>query len=154
MIQITGGCFIDSSKLSLKAVLLNNGRLIPLIPIGHSIHMKETYANVKLLLELLKYEDRKWQICGDFKVIALLIGIQLWYTKQILLFSVFVGQIDRESHYIQDKWPSRNLKSGERNVPNDPLVNPNDILFPSLHIKLELMKNFLKSINKDGEAFQ
>ncbi|GFR22344.1 uncharacterized protein TNCT_690071 [Trichonephila clavata] len=38
--------FIDSSKLSLKAVLLHNGNLLPSIPIGHSVLVKETYANV------------------------------------------------------------------------------------------------------------
>ncbi|GFW63163.1 uncharacterized protein TNCV_581031 [Trichonephila clavipes] len=60
---------------------------------------------------------------------------------------------DRKSHYTPDKWPSGNLHSGERHAPNDPLVNPNDILLPPPHIKLELMKNFVKSINKDGDAF-
>ena len=54
----------------------------------------------------------------------------------------------------KDKYSSRNLKSGERNVPNEPLVNPNESLLPPLHIELGLMKNFVKSMNKDGEAFQ
>ncbi|GFT46791.1 hypothetical protein TNCV_1317251 [Trichonephila clavipes] len=35
--------FIDFSKLSLKAVLLHNGNILPSIPIGH-------------------YEDHKWQM--------------------------------------------------------------------------------------------
>jgi hypothetical protein len=30
--------FIDLSKLSLKAVLLHNGNILPSIPIGHSVH--------------------------------------------------------------------------------------------------------------------
>jgi len=32
--------FIDSSKLSLKAVLLHNGNQHPSIPVGHGVHMK------------------------------------------------------------------------------------------------------------------
>ena len=32
--------FIDSSKLSLKAVLLHNGNKFPSVPIAHSFHMK------------------------------------------------------------------------------------------------------------------
>jgi len=32
--------FIDSSKLSLKAVLLHNGNQHPSIPVGHAAHMK------------------------------------------------------------------------------------------------------------------
>ncbi|GFY79637.1 uncharacterized protein TNIN_112911 [Trichonephila inaurata madagascariensis] len=65
------------------------------------------------------------------------------------------GTVEIENRITyKNKWLSRNLKSGERNVPNNPLVNPNDILLLRLHIKLKLMKNFVKSINKDGEAFQ
>jgi len=32
--------FIDSSKLSLKAVLLHNDNTLPSIPVGHSVHNK------------------------------------------------------------------------------------------------------------------
>jgi hypothetical protein len=35
--------FIDSSKLSLKAVLLHNGNQHLSIPVGHAVQMKETY---------------------------------------------------------------------------------------------------------------
>ena len=34
--------FIDSSKLSLKAVLLHNGNTLPSIPVGHTAHNKES----------------------------------------------------------------------------------------------------------------
>ena len=37
--------FIDSSKRSLKCVLLHNGNKLASIPIGHSVQMKETYEN-------------------------------------------------------------------------------------------------------------
>ena len=57
--------FIDSSKLSLKKVLLHNNKLLLFIPIRHSIKVKETNANVKLLVALIKYEYHKWPICGD-----------------------------------------------------------------------------------------
>ncbi|GBO34590.1 hypothetical protein AVEN_50030-1 [Araneus ventricosus] len=35
--------FIDASKLSLKAVLLNNRNELPSIPVAHAVYMKETY---------------------------------------------------------------------------------------------------------------
>jgi len=38
---------IDSLKLSLKAVLLHNGNQHPSIPVGHAVHMKESYENLK-----------------------------------------------------------------------------------------------------------
>ena len=42
--------FIDSSKTSLKAVLLHNGNIKPSIPIGYSILRKETYNTMKIFL--------------------------------------------------------------------------------------------------------
>ena len=59
--------FIDSSKLSLKAVLLHNGNTLPSISVGHSVHKKESYENMKILLEAINYDKFKWQICGDLK---------------------------------------------------------------------------------------
>jgi len=43
--------FIESSKLSLKAVLLHTGNTLPSIPVGHSVHNKESYENMKILME-------------------------------------------------------------------------------------------------------
>ena len=39
--------FIDSSKRSLKCVLLHNGNEFGSIPIAHSTKAKETYESVK-----------------------------------------------------------------------------------------------------------
>jgi arabinogalactan endo-1,4-beta-galactosidase len=38
--------FIDSSKSSLKAVLLHNGNVLPSIPVGYAVSMKESYDNM------------------------------------------------------------------------------------------------------------
>ena len=46
--------FIDSSKLSLKALLLHNGKRLASNFIGHTVHMKETYANMTALLDSIK----------------------------------------------------------------------------------------------------
>ena len=51
-------------------------------------------------------------------------------------------------------WPHRqSLQPGMKNVQNNPLVDPQKVLLPPLHIKLGLMKNFVKAINKNGTAF-
>jgi len=62
--------------LSRKAVLLHNGNAPPSIPVGHSVHNKESYENTKILMEAINYDKFKGQICGDLKVIALLLGLQ------------------------------------------------------------------------------
>ena len=47
--------FINSSKTSLKAVLLHNGNIKLSILVGYSILRKETYNTRKILLDLLEY---------------------------------------------------------------------------------------------------
>ena len=42
----------------------------------------------------------------------------------------------------------------EQNFINNPLIDRSKIILPPLHIKLGLVKNFVKSMNKDGEEFK
>jgi len=132
--------FIDSSKLSLKAVFLHNANQHPSIPVGHADHMKETYENLKQLLRKLEYSNYGWHICGDLKVVSLLMGLQLGCTK----YCCFVCEWDRGAntfHYLKTHWPQRNsLEVGEKNVPHPALAEWHKILLPPLHIKFGLMK--------------
>ena len=48
--------FTDSSKLSLKAVPLHNGNTLHSIPVGHSVHNKESYENVNILMDVISYD--------------------------------------------------------------------------------------------------
>jgi len=48
--------FVDSWKLGLKAVLLHNGNRLPSIPVAHVVHVKETYDNLKQLLNAIEYK--------------------------------------------------------------------------------------------------
>lgn len=73
--------FIDSSTTSLKAVLLHNGNEYAALPVGHSTELKESYDSFKLLLEKLEYSSHNWLICGDFKMINLIVGLQSGNTK-------------------------------------------------------------------------
>ena len=50
---------IDSSKVSLRMVLLHNGNRFPSVPLAHAANMKESYENMKLLLGKIKYDKFK-----------------------------------------------------------------------------------------------
>ena len=78
--------FIASSKVSLKLVLLHSGNRLPSIPLGHAANMKEIYESIKLLFGKIMYEEFKWKLCGGLKVVALLLGMQLGYTKYCCFF--------------------------------------------------------------------
>ena len=51
--------FVDSSKVSLKVVLLHNGNRFPSVPLAHPVNMKESYESMKLLLGKIKYDEFK-----------------------------------------------------------------------------------------------
>ena len=46
------------------------------------------------------------------------------------------------------------IKADLPNVIDDPIVSRDKIVFPPLHIKLVLMKRFVKALRLDGEYFQ
>jgi hypothetical protein len=73
--------FIDSSKRSLKAVLLHNSNNYNSLPIGHSVHFKESYQNFELVLTKIGHTASEWMICGDLNVLCMLLGQQAGYTK-------------------------------------------------------------------------
>jgi len=59
--------FVDSSKFVLKAVLLHNRNIHPSVPTTHTVHMKETYENMDLLLKAISYSKYGWNLCEDIK---------------------------------------------------------------------------------------
>jgi len=104
-------------------------------------------------MEAINYDKFKWQISADLKVIDLLLGLQQGFTK----YCRFICEWDSRVwslHYSKKVWPARkSLELGIMNVENQPLVEPSKILLPSMHLKLGLMKNFVKATNQEEAAF-
>lgn len=145
--------FIDSSKRSLKCVLLHNGNQYGSIPIGHSTKLTEHYPAIALVLDKIKYAQHQWPICVDLKMVSILLGQQGGYTKYPCFLCLWDSRADAE-HWIRTDWPERSaLVAGEHNVLRAPLVPAEKIVLPPLHIKLGLMKQFVKALNKDGRCF-
>jgi hypothetical protein len=103
--------FTDSSKVSLKAVLLHNGNVLPSVSVAHAFGIKESDDSIKQLLQYIKYDTYKWNICVYLKVIALLLGLQLRYTT----FPCFLREWDirdKAHHYVKRIWPLSGFSSG------------------------------------------
>ena len=130
--------FIDGSKQSLKCVLLHNGNMFGSIPIAHSVIAKETYENIKVVLELISYTEHQWIICVDLKMVCLLLVQQSGYTKYPCLLCLWDSRA-RQEHWVQKEWPIRKeINVGDRNITNVPLVDRRKIIF----------KQFLKALSK------
>ena len=145
--------FIDSSKFSLKAVLLHIGNVYPSVPVAYSKTLKESYDSINIILKFISYEKYKWKLCADFKVIAFLLGLQKGYTK----YSCFICEWDsrpKALHYNKKEWPLRNnFTPGLKNISSMPLIDPRSVIIPPLHLKLGLVKSFIKTICKKSQNF-
>ena len=80
------------------------------------------------LLSAVNYQEHKWLICGGG-----------WsgprapkWVLSVFLFSVSIRQLGCQR---------QDLKLELHNIQSHPLAEPNKILLPSLHIKLEIIKN-------------
>lgn len=146
--------FMDSSVRSLKVILLHNTNTLAPVPIAHSTFLKESYDNIKIVLEKIKYSEHQWRICGDLKIIGIVLGMQSGNIKFPCFLCLFDSR-DRQNHYKKKDWTRRkSLKPGSANVVKKPLVEEKKILLPPLHLKLGLMKQYVRALDKTGDCFQ
>ncbi|GBN65450.1 hypothetical protein AVEN_99133-1 [Araneus ventricosus] len=117
--------------------------------------MKETYETLKHMLSSIEYSKHSWHIRADSKVIAVLVGLQADYTKFFFPFCASGTVGTEKKHYIKKVRPKRQLLiPSVKNEKNEPLSAPEKILLPPFHIKLGLMKNFVKAMDCGGSGFQ
>ena len=59
------------------------------------------------------------------------------------------------SHYAVKVWPPRQSpRIARHNVQHQPLVSSANVITPPLHIKLVLIKNFVKAMGRYGNGFK
>jgi hypothetical protein len=85
-------------------VLLHNGNKFPSVPLGYAANMMESYESMKLFLGKIQYDEFKWKLFGGLKVVALLLGMQLGYTKYSCFVCVW-DSLDKKNHYVNKLWP-------------------------------------------------
>jgi len=89
--------------------------------------MKESYENMKILLDKLKYLDHAWKVCVDIKVLNMLQGQQSGYTKFPCLLCEWDSR-DRKNHWIGRDWPARLSRTpGQKNISNPALVESSKV---------------------------
>ena len=76
-------------------------------------------------------------------------------TKKFPCFLYLWDSRERTEHWIKKNLPvCSELIPGSLNVLAPSLVEHSKILFPSLHIKLDIIKQFVKTLEKDGDCFK
>lgn len=131
-------------------MLLHNTNLKANVPVAFAVQMTESYESMQTILDCISYKEHMWKLCSDLKVVAFLNGLQSGNTK----YPCFKCLWDSRSRdqYSRKEWPLRNATEGEFNVIKSPLVPPEKILLPPLHIKLGLFKSFLKFMQRQNDG--
>ena len=105
------------------------------------------------LLDVFQYPKYSWKIC-DLKVISLILGLQLGYTKY-MCFLCFWHSLDDSNHFSKVQWePREALTTCKFNVKHVPLTGPKNVLLPLLHIILGLMKCSVRAMDHQGSGFK
>lgn len=147
--------FIDGGKNSLKAVLLHITNKYPSIPIAHGDKVAEKYESIGAILKLLQYEEYKWLICADLKIVAILMGLKQGYSKHQCFLCLWEGRKNDLHYDYSHKWPQRyRIQVGIASQEKEPLVRDRSkIILPPLHIKLGVVRNFTKALHRDSVAY-
>lgn len=141
--------FIDSSTESLKGALVHIGNQHPTVPIIYGRYNKEDYDTMKLALQLINYNLYNWKICVDLKMVAILMGVKKCYSKHQCFLCIWEGR-KTEHHYTDFQWAQREgYTVGEYSIDFPPLVDPENVILPPLHIKLGVIRNFIIALLKD-----
>ncbi|GBN46056.1 hypothetical protein AVEN_275543-1 [Araneus ventricosus] len=86
------------------------------------------------------------------------LGNELWssvFVTHSLLWGVHPDILPLDSPLVQSNCqPRSDPKPGDPNILHQPLVDRKNIIFPPLHIKLGLMKQFVKALSIEGDCFK
>jgi len=79
--------------------------------------------------------------------------MQTGYTKNMCFMCLWDTRYKGDQYNKRD-WDSRGpIRLRKNNIVETPLVPIEDILLPPLHIKLEIVKKFIKALDREGDAF-
>lgn len=108
---------------------------------------------MKLILHKLNYDQHKWKICADLKVVGLLLGIKHGNYSYPCYLCLWNSR-SRELHYTDNVWEKRpeELEINEsKSIVSEGLVNGKDIILPELHVRLGIGTQFIKALYADSK---
>ena len=93
-------------------------------------------------------------ICMNLKIMNFLLEEQGGYTKHPCFLCYWNSRV-KDKHWIRDLRPARSsLAPGDKNIIYKPLVDAKKIILPPLHIKLEVMKQYVKALDHNRDCFR
>ena len=100
------------------------------------------YENSSTVAQL----DDKWRLKSDIHIA----GTTKWIYQSTLAFCVFGTAGLAKSTELEEIGPQETSSLQVKKI----LVNPQHVLLPPLHIKLGMMKQLVKALNKEIDCFE
>ena len=142
-------------KKKLESCIAAQENIKPFIPKAHSVYLKESYErrspSGSYSVQCLHMEHLL-----RLKVVGILMGMQGGFTKYCCFLCLWNSLATKE-HYIRRDCPERkSCLTGVANIEKVPLVDTQNIFLPPFHVKLGIIKKFVKAMGKsnfNGFAF-
>jgi hypothetical protein len=116
--------------------------------------MKETCEKLNQLLNKFEYSKYGWHICGDLKVVSLLMGLQLGYMKYCCFF-IRMGQPSKDFALPEERLASEKISEGRREecaTPSTCRMVQNPATAPKHQTRSD--EKLRKSMDRAGSAFK
>ena len=107
-----------------------------------SVHLKE-------LLEKIKYECYSWVVCGDFKIVGFLLGLQDGYTKYSFSHCFWDSRASDQLFFKRAWLASIQLITGRHIVIHEAHVLTGKILLLSFSI---IVRRFIKALGHTSDV--
>ncbi len=146
--------YMDGSRKSFKCLLLHNevdkSKRLPSILVLIGNNVPEKYETIKGALSLLKYDEFKWMVQADLKVINIISGLKMAACKWPCYLCKWNSKATKE-HFLPglyEEWSDSERVPGSFSFIEEPLVPAAKIVIPELHVKLGVFQCFLRSLFK------
>lgn len=119
------------------------------VPLLYSTSMGETYEDVKTVLNLINYSKFKWKVICDFKLVQIMAGLKSGFCSFPCLYCLWNSRLCVINDAIQIDWLSRSnfAVNPALSQIRQPLIPIDRFVMPSLHIKLGIFQQFVKSLS-------
>ena len=98
----------------------------------------------------MKYNQFSWKVIGDFTMVVFLMGLQGGLTKFPCYLCIGIAETLMRTT-IGEYGPKKLHFCWKKQSQWEPLIYPSKILMPPMHIKLGLIKQFVKALDRNSE---
>ena len=112
------------------------------------MHLKESYESIEILFNVIQYNEYNWYLCGDLKIIGILMGMQRGFTKHCFFLCLWDSRATAV-HYVRKDWPAKvTYIPRNANIKEVFLADPKNVLIPTSY-KIRFNEEFCQAAGRE-----